>query len=112
MGFDADNNLRSEPADLGAYEYLSGVGECSVNQDCDDSNACTGDRCESGTCEYTNYNLDGSETIGLGDIIHILLYWGKNEGEPGWNPAVDLDGNGNIGLLDIMVLLNVWGEYC
>lgn len=88
--------------------------DCPLGQDseCDDSNSCTGDVCDAGTCRYINYNLDGSDTIGLGDIIQIIALWGQNEGEPGWNPDVDLDGNGNIGLADVIVLIGVWGTFC
>ena len=92
---------------------VSGVGVmCTNNSDCTDASSCTGDVCEYGSCRYINYNLDGSDTVGLGDIIQIITYWGLNEGEPGWDPSVDLDENGNIGLSDIIVLLGIWGVYC
>ena len=104
--FDGISRPQGSGWDIGAYEYPSEAGECSVNSDCYDANACTGDKCESGTCGYINYNLDGSDTIGLGDIIQIIGYWG------GSNPAVDLNGDGNVGLSDIVVLLGVWGAYC
>ena len=103
---DADNNLRDSMGDVGAYEFQGGTGECTDNQDCDDANDCTGDKCDSGSCRYINYNLDGNSNIGLGDIIQIIAYWG------GSNPNVDLDGNGNVGLSDIIILIGVWGAYC
>ena len=103
-----DPSVPNNPSawDIGAFEFQGGAGECSVTEDCDDANACTGDICGSGICSYKNYNLDESDTIGLGDIIQIIVYWG------GANPDADLDGNGNVGLSDIIVLLGVWGAYC
>ena len=111
IDIDADNNPRSDVlggdglGDIGAYEYQGGV-ECTHDSDCNDANACTGDVCDSGTCTYKNYNLDGNNNIGLGDIIQIIAYWG------GSNPAADLDGNGNVGLSDIILLIGAWGEFC
>ena len=104
--YDGVSRPRGLGWDIGAYEWQGGTGGCTNDAQCNDFNPCTGDKCEYGSCRYINYNLDGSDTIGLGDIIQIIAYWG------GSNPGVDLDGNGNVGLADIILLIGVWGEFC
>ena len=108
---DGDNSGTAE-WDIGAFEFQGGAGECSVNADCTDTNDCTADICDSGTCRNPNCDLNGNNNVGLADIIVIISNWGENQGEPDWNPDVDLNEDGNIGLADIITLFGVWGAYC
>jgi len=85
---------------------------CTNDADCDDSNACTGDKCDSGSCRYINYNLNSDGTIGLGDVMIVISNWGLRDSDPRWNPSMDLNGDENIGLADIMILMGLWGEFC
>ena len=48
-------------------------------------------------------DLDGSGTVGVGDIEEILKYMASGED----NPAADLDGSGSVGVGDIEEILKI-----
>ena len=58
-------------------------------------------------------DLDGDKNIGLRDILVLIPHWGKNQGEPDWDPNMDLNKDGNVGLRDVMEFMDrdVWGKY-
>ncbi|MBN2517764.1 MAG: hypothetical protein JXB14_02885, partial [Candidatus Altiarchaeota archaeon] len=73
---------------------------------CDDPNPCTYDLCKNRACVNNNINLDGSPTIGLGDIMYVLAYWATT------GPNGDIDMNGNVGLSDIITIVGMWANAC
>ncbi|MBN2518303.1 MAG: hypothetical protein JXB14_05640 [Candidatus Altiarchaeota archaeon] len=92
--------LDYDPCDLGC-----GAG-CSSNSDCNDQNPCTYDLCMDNTCAHNDANLDGSPTIGLGDVIQVMAHWATT------GPTGDIDSNGNVGLSDIIAMIGLWGNSC
>jgi hypothetical protein len=48
-------------------------------------------------------DLDGSGTVGVGDIEEILKLMASGEN----NPAADLDGSGSVGVGDIEEILKI-----
>ena len=87
-------------------------GSCVNNEDCDDANSCTIDRCIDSSCVFLNCDLDGNHNIGLSDIMRVISVWAQNEGDPGYVPEYDVDGNGNIGLSDVMMIISLWATNC
>lgn len=51
----------------------------------------------------TSPDLDGDGSVGFGDILTLLAFWGE-PGGPG-----DLDGDGSVGFADLLMLLASWG---
>jgi hypothetical protein len=83
---------------------------------CNDYNKCTIDKCvdEAGinVCRWTSADLDGSGTIGMGDVMQITPLWAVGQGQPGYDPNKDLDGSGTIGMGDVMQITPLWTEGC
>ncbi len=50
------------------------------------------------------WDLDGTGTIGVSDLLSLLASWGPCKGCP-----ADFDGNGNVGVSDLLALLANWG---
>ncbi|MBN2518650.1 MAG: hypothetical protein JXB14_07405 [Candidatus Altiarchaeota archaeon] len=100
----------ADPCDWGcSYDGLSCVSktiECTDNSNCIDSNSCTYDLCKDSVCINNNANLDGSATIGLGDIIQVMAHWATT------GPTGDIDLNGNVGLSDIIAIIGLWANTC
>ena len=55
-----------------------------------------------GTCPW---DLDGSGSFGITDLLTLLAAWGIDPGGP-----PDFDGDGTVGILDLLALLDNWGE--
>jgi len=51
-----------------------------------------------------NGDINGDNTISLGDFGQLKLAYGSVPGNANWNPNADLDGNGSVGLSDFGVL--------
>ncbi len=50
------------------------------------------------------WDLDGSSSVGILDLLALLAAWGPNPGHP-----ADFDGDGTVGILDLLALLANWG---
>ena len=50
------------------------------------------------------WDLDGSGSVGLSDLLDLLANWGPCKGCP-----ADFDGDGEVGLSDLLDLLANWG---
>ena len=50
------------------------------------------------------WNLDGNGTVGVSDLLSLLVSWGPCKGCP-----ADFDGSGNVGVSDLLALLANWG---
>ncbi len=50
------------------------------------------------------WDLDGSDAVGISDLLALLAAWGTDPGGP-----PDFDGDGNVGILDFLELLANWG---
>jgi len=61
------------------------------------------DECE---CEA---DINGDGSTDQVDLAFLLAWWGKCEGEPGYDPAGDLNGDGCINHADLGILLADWG---
>ena len=58
-----------------------------------------------GACEsLCAWDLDGSDDVGILDLLALLAAWGPNPGHP-----ADFDGDDNVGILDLLTLLANWG---
>ena len=53
-------------------------------------------------------NLDGSGSVGLGDLAIVLANWGQTCTDC---PA-DVNGNGEVDLTDLATILSVFGVGC
>ena len=95
----------------GAYMYTGLMGlDCNANGRAD---ACDiffgGARADANgngipdTCECP-WDLDGSGTVGITDLLALLGAWGPNPGHP-----ADFDGDGVVGIIDFLDLLANWG---
>ena len=51
------------------------------------------------------WDLDGSDDIGISDLLALLAAWGTDPGGP-----PDFDGNGSVGIEDLLELLANWGS--
>ncbi|MCH8164778.1 MAG: hypothetical protein IH889_04145 [Planctomycetes bacterium] len=51
------------------------------------------------------WDLDGTGTVGILDLLALLAAWGSNPGGP-----PDFDGDGTVGILDLLALLANWGS--
>ncbi len=50
------------------------------------------------------WDLDGTGTVGILDLLALLAAWGSDPGGP-----PDFDGDGTVGILDLLTLLANWG---
>ena len=50
------------------------------------------------------WDLDGTGTVGILDLLALLAAWGSDPGGP-----PDFDGDGNVGIFDLLALLANWG---
>ncbi len=50
------------------------------------------------------WDLDGSGSVGVPDLLSLLISWGSCEDCP-----ADFDGDGNVGVPDLLALLANWG---
>ena len=64
------------------------------------------------TVEELEGDLNGDCIVDISDIMLVVSVWGVQNGQPGWNPALDLDANGIIDIGDIMIVVGHWGETC
>lgn len=53
-------------------------------------------------------NCDG--TIGLIDLVTMVIAYGSKLSDSNWNPNADIDDNGNIGLTDLIILIKHYGQ--
>ncbi len=104
---DDDDGIES-----GSAYVFGGLGDCNKNGELDlcdiadgfstdDNNNGIPDECEPPPCPW---DLDGSGTVGIADLLSLLLQWGADPGGP-----PDFDGNGNVGVSDLLTLLANWG---
>ena len=49
-------------------------------------------------------DLDSDGTVGILDLLQLLVAWGTDPGGP-----PDFDGDGTVGILDLLILLANWG---
>ncbi len=86
--------------------------DCNVNSVPDDCDIA------SGTSDDTNgdgipdecpvpcpWDLDGSQVVGITDLLDLLAAWGSTPAGP-----PDFDGDGTVGIADFLALLANWGE--
>jgi len=64
------------------------------------------------TVQSLDGDLNGDCIVDISDIMMVVAAWGLEEGQPGWDPALDLDDNGVIDISDIMMVVQHWGETC
>ena len=50
------------------------------------------------------WDLDGTGTVGILDLLVLLAAWGSDPGGP-----PDFDGDGTVGIVDLLALLANWG---
>ncbi|MCH8164643.1 MAG: hypothetical protein IH889_03455, partial [Planctomycetes bacterium] len=50
------------------------------------------------------WDLDGTGSVGILDLLALLAAWGTDPGGP-----PDFDGDGTVGILDLLTLLANWG---
>ncbi|MCZ6611106.1 MAG: hypothetical protein O6941_00605, partial [Planctomycetota bacterium] len=50
------------------------------------------------------WDLDGNGSVGILDLLALLVAWGSDPGGP-----PDFDGDGTVGILDLLTLLANWG---
>lgn len=53
------------------------------------------------------WDLDGSGSVGIVDLLALLAAWGSDPGGP-----PDFDGSGSVGIGDLLKLLANWGPCC
>ena len=53
------------------------------------------------TCPW---DLDGTDSVGVSDLLSLLAQWGTDPGGP-----PDFDEDGNVGVSDLLALLANWG---
>ena len=49
-------------------------------------------------------DFDNDGTVGILDLLTLLVAWGTDPGGP-----PDFDGDGTVGILDLLALLANWG---
>ena len=51
-------------------------------------------------------NMDGK--VNINDILFIIMYWGKQEGDEGWNPKADVNNDGIVNVSDLTEIVMHW----
>ena len=62
------------------------------------------DEFQEGTPECCPWDLDGTGSVGILDLLALLAAWGTDPGGP-----PDFDGDGTVGILDLLTLIANWG---
>ncbi len=94
------------------FAGMSGL-DCNDNGEpdaCDIFNGTSSDENNNGIPDECDADLDGSGSVGVGDLLILLANWGPCEEckLPGECPA-DLDGDCTVGVVDLLILLANWG---
>lgn len=103
---DDDNGLNAGAAYL--FTGINGV-DCNNNGEpdaCDIAGGASQDANRNGIpdeCECP-WDLDGSGSVGIIDLLALLAAWGTNPGGP-----PDFDDDGSVGITDLLTLLANWG---
>jgi hypothetical protein len=48
--------------------------------------------------------------VGIDDLFLIATNFGKEKGQPGWNPLYDINSNNSVGIDDIYIAASYFGE--
>ncbi len=94
------------------FAGLQGI-DCNDNKEpdaCDIFDGESNDLNTNGVPDECDADLDGSGSVGVGDLLILLANWGPCEEckIPGECPA-DLDGDCTVGVVDLLILLDNWG---
>ena len=94
------------------FAGMSGL-DCNDNGEpdaCDIFDGQSKDLNRNGIPDECDADLDGSGSVGVGDLLILLANWGpcKECKLPGQCPA-DLDGDCTVGVTDLLILLANWG---
>ena len=98
LGDDVNNGTTGEDRFLG-FEFADGISSVSISTSL-------------GGLEIDHlqfvlpcmWDLDGTGTVGVSDLLSLLASWGLCKGCP-----ADFDGDGSVGLSDLLALLANWG---
>ncbi|MBN1257388.1 MAG: hypothetical protein JXA52_06745 [Planctomycetes bacterium] len=55
-------------------------------------------------------DIDGNDTVDLGDFLLLRIAFGSNPTKPNWNPAADINNDGGVNLGDFFILRTHYGE--
>ena len=58
-----------------------------------------------------NGDVNGDDTINLGDLVAVSAAWRSTPGSLNWNPNADLNGDGTVNLTDWMIVAKNWRQY-
>jgi hypothetical protein len=113
MDFDGDSDV--DPTDAGAFlaAYGGPLHDCDasgqpdlveilVDPSLDLDGTGVPDACEDAG------DLNGDGTVGITDLLSLLVAWGPCPGAPAACPA-DLSGDGIVGIADLLAMLANWG---
>jgi PKD repeat protein len=56
-------------------------------------------------------DLNGDGIVNILDAIVFANSFGKNRGDPGFNPAADMNGDGTVNVLDAIIMANHFGQH-
>ena len=55
-------------------------------------------------------DINGDRKVRVDDVLAVALAFGKNEGDPGWDPRLDLTNDGKIRVDDILLVAGEFGK--
>ena len=55
-----------------------------------------------------NGDVNGDNTINLGDLMAVAAAWRSTPGSSHWNPNADLNGDGTVNMQDWMIVAQSW----
>lgn len=93
----------------GTVYLFTGLTDCNGNKTEDLCDIATGQSTDADgngvpdSCECP-WDLDGSSSVGITDLLGILAAWGSNPGGP-----PDFDGDGSVNIADLLATLGNWG---
>ena len=51
-----------------------------------------------------NADVNGKDGITVGDLAIVAAAYGKQEGQPGWNPKADVNHDGKVDIEDLAIV--------
>jgi len=54
------------------------------------------------------WDVNGDGKVNIEDILFVVMYWGKREGDEGWNPKADVNNDDIVNVSDLIEIVMHW----